>query len=111
MIKAAEAAFIICNSLVLNLRRGGFLDRLCRHRPRILALGRLVAIDELDHRDGGVVAVAEARLHDAAVAAVALLVARSKNIEELLDHRDVADLRDRLPAGMQAAALAEGDEL
>ncbi len=35
------------------------------------ALGRGVAIDELDHGHRGVVAVAEARLHDAQIAAVA----------------------------------------
>src|SRR5262249_5827633 len=57
------------------------------------------------------VAVAEARLHDAGVAAVAVLVARSEHVEELLDHRDVADLGDRLAPRMQVAALAQRHEL
>src|SRR5690606_36726826 len=59
------------------------------HRPGILALGGLVAINELDHRHRGVVAIAEAGLEDADVAAVALLVAGAKHVEQLLDHRDI----------------------
>src|SRR4029078_5402304 len=34
-----------------------------------------------------------------------------EHLEELLHHRNVADLRDGLPASMQIAALAERDEL
>ncbi len=70
-----------------------------------------VAIDEFDHRNRRGIAVAEAGLHHAGIAAVALLVARADHVKELLDHGEVAHLRDRLAAGMQAAALAERDQL
>src|SRR4029077_8726896 len=48
-----------------------------------------------------VVAVAKARLHDAGIAAVALLVARTDDIKEFLDLGNIADFRNRLAAGMQ----------
>src|SRR3974390_3787865 len=84
--------------------------------PRLLRSGILtlcidVAVDEFDHGARRVVAGAEARLHDAGVAAVPLLVARGENLEELLHHRDVADFRDRLPAGMQIALLTKRNQL
>jgi hypothetical protein len=59
----------------------------------------------------GVVAVAEAGLQDADVAAVAVLVARAQHREELADLLHVADLADRLAARMQVAALAERHQL
>src|SRR5690349_6845525 len=40
------------------------------------ALGRGVAVDEFDDRHGGVVALAEARLHDAQITTIALRVTR-----------------------------------
>src|SRR4051794_2644400 len=55
--------------------------------------------------------MAEARLEDTGVAALAVLVAGAQHVEQLLDHGDVADLRDRLAAGVQVAALAQRDEL
>ena len=65
-----------------GLRRLGF--RLL-HRTGVLALGIDVAIDEFDHGHRGVVAVAEAGLDDAGVAALAVLVAGRQNVEQLLD--------------------------
>src|SRR5262249_57980401 len=73
-------------------------------RAGILALGSDVAVDELDHRHRRRIAVTEAGLEHARVAAVALLVARTEHLEELLDHGDVADFRDRLAACVQVAA-------
>jgi len=70
-----------------------------------------IAVDELDDRHRRVVAVAEARLEHARVAAVAPAVAGRQHVEELPDERHVLDLRDRLTARMQIAALAEGDQL
>ena len=110
--KAAAAAF----AMQMPSHRGHaaavfVLGRLLLHRPGIEALGGLVAIDELDHRHRRVVAVAEAGLEHAGIAAVALLVAGAQHVEQLLDHGDVAHLRDRLAAGVQVAALAERDEL
>src|SRR5580693_10647124 len=90
-------------------RRGLFGPRL--NGTGILALGLDVAIDELDHSDWRGIAIAEAGLHDAGIAAVAVLVARTDHLEQLLDHGEVAHLRDRLAARMQVAALAERDEL
>src|SRR5262249_35106740 len=86
----------------LGLGRGFAL-----HRPGVRALGLDVAIDELDHRDRRGIAVAEARLANTGVAAVAVLVAGAERLEQLLDHRDVAHLGDRLTAGVEVAALAE----
>src|SRR5262249_23666461 len=90
---------------------GGGRLRPLPHRTRILAPWRLVALDDLDHRGRRVVAVAEPGLHDAQIAAVALLVARADHLEQLLDHRHVADLGDRLAPSVQVAALAERDQL
>src|SRR5215469_16584746 len=102
----------ICHPLsASSRRRGGFLLGLLGLRPGIEALGGLVAIHELDHGDRCGITIAEAGLEHAGIAAVALLVAGAEHLEELLDHGDVADLRDRLAARMQVAALAERDEL
>src|SRR5262249_33412255 len=59
----------------------------------------------------GVVAVTEAGLDDAGVAALAILVARRQRVEQLLDHVGVAHLGDRLAAVGEAALLAERDKL
>ncbi len=66
---------------------------------------------KFDHRLGCVVAVTESRLHDAGIAAIALLVARTDDIKELLHLRDIADFRDRLPAGVQPAFLGQRHQL
>src|SRR5262245_57339895 len=88
--------------------RLGFGLRL--HRSGILPFRLDVAVDELDDRDRSGIAVAEAGLEHAGVAAVAVLVAGTKHLEQLLDHGDVAHLRDRLAARVQVAALAERDQ-
>src|SRR5262249_21310639 len=75
----------------------------------ILALRLDVAIDELDHRDRRGIAVAKARLEHAGVAAVAVLVAGAEHLEQLLDHGEVAHLRDGLATRVQVAALSERD--
>src|SRR5690606_17831465 len=72
---------------------------------------RDVAVDELDHGKRGVIAMAEARLHDAQIAAVAVRITRRDGIEQALDDAFIADLRDNLAAGMQIAALAQRYEL
>src|SRR6478736_9650137 len=111
--KAAEAAFAIRakSMALLRSRSGAFVDLAILHRAGIQPLGGLVAVDELDDADGGVITVAEASLENTRVAALAVLVARAEHIEQFLDHGDVADLRDRLAAGVQVAALAERNQL
>jgi hypothetical protein len=74
-------------------------------------LGVDIAINEFDNGHRGVVAGAETGLHDADVAAVTGGITRSDGVEQLANGIIVADLRDRLAAGMQIAALAERDEL
>src|SRR5690606_18872643 len=74
-------------------------------------LGRDVAVDELDHGHRGVVAVTEAGLHDAQIAAVAGGIARRDGVEQTLGKHVRTDCRDNLTTGVQVAALAEGDEL
>src|SRR4029077_402497 len=98
------------SSRFLRRSRSSFLGAHL-HRPGILALGLDIAIDELNHRDRGGIAVAEAGLHNARITAIAILVARADHLEELLDHAEIAHLRDRLAAGVQVAALAESDKL
>src|SRR5690349_3664359 len=86
-------------------RFGLFLADL--HRDGVEALGIDVAIDELDHGDSGVVAVAIAGLEDAEVATVPLLVARADGLEELAHLVLIAHLRDGLAASVEIAALAQ----
>src|ERR1700733_957239 len=68
--------------LAKALRRLGFLFL---HGTGIQALGIDVAIDEFDHGHRRVVAVAEAGLDDAGIAAMTVLVAGRQNGEQLLD--------------------------
>src|SRR5256885_9756981 len=91
-----------------SLRRLGCLFL---HRAGILALGIDVAVDEFDHGHRGVVAVAEAGLDDAGVAALAVLVAGRQRVEQLLDLVEVAQLRDGLAAHGQATLIAGRTEL
>ncbi len=77
----------------------------------VLALGVDVAVDEFDHGHRRVVAVAEAGLDDAGVAALAVLVAGRQRVEQLPDLILVAHLGDRLAAHGQPALLAERDQL
>src|SRR6185437_12314117 len=81
------------------------------HRTRIEALGVHVAVDELDHRDRGIIAIAIAGLEDSGIAALAVLIAATEHRKELLHLGLVANLRDRLAAGMQVTALGERDQL
>src|SRR5450759_5836444 len=87
-----------------------FVDLLLLRRPGILALGLDVAVDELDHRLRGAIAVTEASLEHAGIAALAVLVARADHVEQFLDHGDVAHFRDRLAARGKAALLGQRDQ-
>ncbi|KIT73649.1 hypothetical protein QP64_00095, partial [Staphylococcus aureus] len=65
-------------------RSGDGVEILVGHpRARILALGRDVAVDELDDRHRRGVRSARAGLDDAAIAAVAVRIARCKDVEQL----------------------------
>src|ERR1700751_1076579 len=65
-------------------RRFGLRLRLLLHRPGVLTLPLDVAIDKLDHRDRRGIAVAEPRLEPSGIASVAILVARTQHLEQLL---------------------------
>jgi hypothetical protein len=70
-----------CREIRRRIRRKQGWPRSCerpesRKAARFGALGVDVAVDQLDHRQRGVVAMAEAGLEDAGVAAAAVLVAR-----------------------------------
>src|SRR6266568_5781836 len=106
--KAALEAPLLKLGILENLRRFGGLFL---HRAGIQALGIDVAVDELDHGHRRVVAVAEAGLDDAGVAALAVLVAGRQYVEQLPDLVLVAHLGDRLAAHGEPALLAEGDQL
>src|SRR6266545_5158770 len=106
--KAALEAPLFKLAILEDLRRFGGLFL---HRAGILALGIDVAVDELDHGHRGVVAVAEAGLDDAGVAALAVLVAGRQYVEQLPDLVLVAHLGDRLAAHGEPTLLAEGDQL
>src|SRR4029077_5721385 len=92
-------------------RRRRFVDFGRLDRAGILALGLNVTVDEFDHGLRSVVAVAKARLHDAGIATVALLVARADDIKEFLDLGHIADFRNRLAAGMEPAPPCARHEL
>src|ERR1700722_9029802 len=94
--------------LAKALRRLGFLFL---HGTGIQALGIDVAIDEFDHGHRRVVAVAEAGLDDAGIAAMTVLVAGRQNVEQLLDLIDIAPLGAPLAAHGEPALLAERHEL
>src|SRR5215204_3104669 len=106
--KAALEAPLLKLAISKNLRRFGGLFL---HRAGIQALGIDVAIDEFDHGHRRVVAVTEAGLDDAGVAALAVLVAGRQHVKQLTDLVLVAHLGDRLTAHGQPALLAEGDQL
>src|SRR5262245_13909255 len=93
-----------------RLSRRSRLGRLVT-REIVLALGVDVAVDQLDHGTRSRIAVPEPGLQHAGIAAVAVLVARADHLEELLDGVDVAHFRDRLPASVEIAALAERNQL
>src|SRR5579863_10150623 len=93
------------NCAVLRRRCFG-LGRASPDRPGVLALGLDVAVNKLDHRDRGGIAVAETGLHHPDIATLAVLVARPDHLKQLLDHGQVAHLRDRLAARVQVAAFA-----
>src|SRR6202012_2793745 len=59
----------------------------------------------------GAIAMTETGLQNAGVAAIAGLVALGDRREQLGDDLFVAQIRNRLAAGVQIAALAEGDQL
>src|SRR5262249_10678242 len=57
------------------------------------------------------IAIAKTGLEHAGVAAVARGVARPQHLEQLLHHRRIAQLGERLAARMQVAALCQRDQL
>src|SRR3546814_1507468 len=63
---------------------GGSIQIVIAHdRPRILALGRNVAVDELDDRHRRRIRRADAGLDDAGIAALAIGVTRAEHVEQL----------------------------
>src|SRR5262245_55603513 len=64
---------------------------------------------QLEQHHRGRVALARAELHDARVAAVHVPEDRRDVVEQPVAHVLVAQERDRLPAGVEAAVLAERD--
>src|SRR5690606_28343323 len=90
--------------------RGFLALGLLRHRARILALGLGIAVDQLDHRHLGRIAVAEPGLDDPAIAAGPLLVALCEGREELLGDRGILKRRQGLAPRVKPAALPERDE-
>ena len=67
IVAATHAAAVASSSALLLLHRAG-----------IEALGIVIAVDEFDHRDRRGIAVAEAGLEHAGIAALAVLVARDR---------------------------------
>src|SRR5262245_22333899 len=79
-------------------------------RAGILAAGVLVAVDEFDHRERSIVAMAVAGLQDARIAAGAGLVARRQRLEELLGLRLIAHAREDEAARAEVALLGQRHE-
>src|SRR5215470_16559146 len=107
--QAAALLGVLCpNPLRLrDLGLGGFALGLFLglDRTGILALGSRIAVHELDDRHRGHVAVAEARLQHAGVAAVAALVAVGQRGQQLVRQLVVLERGEDLPAGGKAALL------
>ena len=62
----------------------GFSHIIIAHnRTGILSLGTLITFDELNNRHRGCVRGADAGLHDADIAAIALGITRCQNVEQL----------------------------
>src|SRR5262245_23252934 len=108
--KAPPSRYITPLPSLRGRRRFGLGFGLRLHRSGILPFRLDVAVDELDDRDRSGIAVAEAGLEHAGIAAAAVLVAGGEHLEQFLDHGHVAHLRDRLAARVQVATLAERDQ-
>ena len=78
-------------------------------RPVPGALGVDIPVDEFDDRHWGAVAVTEAGLEHAGVAAAALLVARGQHVEQLTHRRIVPQKGEGAAPRVQATTLAKGD--
>src|SRR5579862_752281 len=91
-------------------RLGGFRFVVLWTRAGILAFGGFVALDQFDDGHRRVVAVAEAGLDDAGIAARAAGVALGERRQQLVGELGVLQAGDRLAAGMQPALLAERDQ-
>src|SRR2546430_13629390 len=74
-------------------------------RTRILAALVGIAVDELDNCHRRRIAIAEARFEHAGVAALAIAIARTQDVEQLLHLSLIPDLGNRLAAGVEAALL------
>src|SRR3546814_4099555 len=91
---------------------GGSIQIVIAHdRPRILALGRNVAVDELDDRHRRRIRRADAGLDDAGIAALAIGVTRAEHVEQLGELRVVEQAGVRKAAVGEAALLGERDQL
>src|SRR4051812_35051440 len=90
MKKAAHEAPLLKISEDGSGRFGGAVLR----RTGVETLGIDVAVDELDDRHRRIVAVTEAGLDDAGIAALAVLVAGRQRVEQLADLIQVAHLAD-----------------
>src|ERR1700730_6167894 len=76
-----------------------------------LLLRGLRTVHQLEDHHLGAIARTQARLHDAAVAAVALAEPGRDGVEELLHHHRVRHHRQHLPARMQILSLGQGDHV
>jgi hypothetical protein len=77
----------------------------------VRAFGVFIAVDQLDHGERRVVAMAETGFEDAGVAALAILVALSERVEELHDHIIFLELGSGETTVRKTAFLAERDQL
>src|SRR5690554_671325 len=75
----------------------------------LFPLGADVPIDQLDHRAGCTIAETVTGLEHTGVAAVPVLVARSENLEKLLDHLLVPQPGCSQPPRIEVAPLGERD--
>src|SRR6185437_15725747 len=106
MQKATLASRLLyVTKLTRRLRLACFLVT-HHYRAGIESLGIRIAVDELDERHRRVVAMAEPRLQHAGITARAARIAWSYYVEQLLHLIGIADLGQRLAAGMKIGASA-----
>ena len=110
-LRAARARLAAVAAPFSRALRGlGFALFLGPARAGILALGFGVAVDQLDQRHRGIVAIAIAGLDDAGVAAGAVRVTLRQGRHQLVGQPGILQRGDRAAAVGEAAMLAERDQ-
>src|SRR3546814_9715722 len=111
MCSSLLSVFFFKQKTAYEMRISDWSSDVCSSDLRILALGRNVAVDELDDRHRRRIRRADAGLDDAGIAALAIGVTRAEHVEQLGELRVVEQAGVRKAAVGEAALLGERDQL